>query len=137
MTGAYTMQPLTLHCGNALWSDNIINVNDYVLKHVQAFLRYQNMFFTKIFRIIKRKLTSMYKKLIKYLYSKYLSIVRIRTCVLGKNSVIYPESEIINNLGDATQINIGMSSHIRGQLLTFGHGGKITIGDYCYIGRNT
>jgi len=28
MTGAYTMQPLTLHCGNALWSDNIINVSD-------------------------------------------------------------------------------------------------------------
>jgi len=22
------MQPLTLHCGNALWSDNIINVSD-------------------------------------------------------------------------------------------------------------
>jgi len=28
MTGDYTMQPLTLHCGNALWSDNIINVYD-------------------------------------------------------------------------------------------------------------
>jgi len=28
MTGAYTMQPLTLHCGNALWSDNIINDSD-------------------------------------------------------------------------------------------------------------
>ena len=28
MTGDYTMQPLTLHCGNALWSDNIIDVSD-------------------------------------------------------------------------------------------------------------
>lgn len=28
VTGAYTMQPLTLRCGNALWSDNIINRND-------------------------------------------------------------------------------------------------------------
>ena len=28
MTGDYTMQPLTLRCGNALWSDNIITVSD-------------------------------------------------------------------------------------------------------------
>ena len=28
MTGDYTMQPLTLRCGNALWSDNIIDVYD-------------------------------------------------------------------------------------------------------------
>ncbi|HUM49613.1 MAG TPA: cohesin domain-containing protein [Anaerolineaceae bacterium] len=28
MTGAYTMQPLTLRCGNAQWADNIINVSD-------------------------------------------------------------------------------------------------------------
>ena len=28
MTGDYTMQPLTLRCGNALWSDNIIDVHD-------------------------------------------------------------------------------------------------------------
>lgn len=28
MTGDYTMQALTLRCGNALWSDNIINVSD-------------------------------------------------------------------------------------------------------------
>ena len=28
MTRDYTMQPLTLRCGNALWSDNIINVSD-------------------------------------------------------------------------------------------------------------
>ena len=28
VTRAYTMQPLTLHCGNALWTDNVIDVHD-------------------------------------------------------------------------------------------------------------
>ena len=28
MTGDYTMQPLTLRCGNAIWTDNVIDVND-------------------------------------------------------------------------------------------------------------
>jgi len=28
MSGAYTMRPLTLHCGNALWTDNVINISD-------------------------------------------------------------------------------------------------------------
>ena len=28
MSGAYTMQPLTLRCGNALWTDNVINISD-------------------------------------------------------------------------------------------------------------
>jgi acetyltransferase-like isoleucine patch superfamily enzyme len=32
---------------------------------------------------------------------------------------------------------IGSGSHIRGELLTFGHGGKIELGSYCYVGENT
>src|SRR5208337_144109 len=58
-------------------------------------------------------------------------------CVLGKNSVLYEEAEICNNLGKKENIVIGNNSHIRGQLLTFGHGGKIVIGDYCYVGRHS
>lgn len=58
-------------------------------------------------------------------------------CTMGRSSVLYKESEIINNLGDKKKIVIGENTHIRGQLLTFGHGGDISIGDYCYVGRNT
>lgn len=57
--------------------------------------------------------------------------------ISGKGTVIHRESEIINNLGDKNKIIIGNNSYIRGQLLTFGHGGKISIGDYCYVGRNS
>lgn len=56
---------------------------------------------------------------------------------VGRNSVVHKEADIINNLNDKSKIVIGDSTHIRGQLLTFAHGGKIEIGDYCYIGRNS
>ena len=38
---------------------------------------------------------------------------------------------------DKSAIQIGENSHIRAHLQTFGHGGKIIIGDYCYIGDST
>jgi acetyltransferase-like isoleucine patch superfamily enzyme len=60
-----------------------------------------------------------------------------RYCIIGENSVLHSEAEIFNNLNDKERIIIGDFTHIRGQLLTFGHGGKITIGDYCYVGRNS
>ena len=34
-------------------------------------------------------------------------------------------------------ISVGSNTHIRGQLLTFGHGGRITMGNYCYLGDNS
>lgn len=34
-------------------------------------------------------------------------------------------------------IQIGRQSHICGQLLVFGHGGKISIGDNCFIGEGS
>lgn len=79
----------------------------------------------------------MYKNIIKSLYTKIARLSFRRKCVLGKNSVLYGEAEIVNNYGDKNRILIGDNCHIRGQLLTFGHGGKILMGDYCYVGRNT
>jgi acetyltransferase-like isoleucine patch superfamily enzyme len=50
--------------------------------------------------------------------------------------VLYPEGRILNN-GGRSSIRIGRNTHIRGELLTFGHGGRISIGEYCYIGEQT
>ncbi|MBE9141007.1 acyltransferase [Nodosilinea sp. LEGE 07088] len=45
---------------------------------------------------------------------------------------------IISNLAaDPDAIVVGQNSHIRGQLLTYGHGGQITIGDWCYVGARS
>lgn len=70
---------------------------------------------------------------------KILSIIKDKpkcyTC--EPSTVIYNTARVINNLGDSKAICIGANTHIKGELLTFGHGGKIEIGDYCFIGLNT
>lgn len=58
-------------------------------------------------------------------------------CVSHPTSRIYAYDCISNILGDPEAIRIGAYSHIRGELLTFGHGGSILIGDYCYVGANS
>lgn len=58
-------------------------------------------------------------------------------CVKGADSVLYPSSSIINALGKRENIVIGNFCHIRGELFLFGHGGRIEMGDYCYLGVNS
>lgn len=51
---------------------------------------------------------------------------------------IHPGGEISpHNHHEANSITVGPGTHIRGQLLTFGHGGRITMGSYCYVGDNS
>lgn len=49
----------------------------------------------------------------------------------------FPSSKVINIKGGQTNIKIGKNTSIRGELLTFRHGGEIVIGDYCYVGEMT
>lgn len=56
---------------------------------------------------------------------------------IGEDSKLYPEAKVINFLQDKSKIQIGKSSHIRGELLVFAHGGQIVIGDDCYVGEGT
>ena len=58
-------------------------------------------------------------------------------CALGSGAALMPESEINNFSGGPEQISVGANSYIRGRLLTYGHGGKISIGDWCYVGIRT
>jgi acetyltransferase-like isoleucine patch superfamily enzyme len=52
-------------------------------------------------------------------------------------AVLHDTCRIQNLLKNPQAIQIGAYSHIRGELLTYAHGGKITIGDYCFVGENT
>lgn len=56
---------------------------------------------------------------------------------IGEGSKFYPEAKVNNYLLDKTKVKIGKSSHIRGELLVFAHGGQIVIGDECYVGEGT
>jgi len=75
----------------------------------------------------------MLTKLIKYFYKFYLS----RKCRAEPNVVFHISARIINNINIPERIKIGAYSHIKGELLTFGHGGEIILGRYCYVGENT
>jgi acetyltransferase-like isoleucine patch superfamily enzyme len=59
-----------------------------------------------------------------------------RKCITSKGTRLLETCKIFN-YRDRCSIRIGASSVIRGELLSFGHGGSIRIGDYCYVGENT
>jgi acetyltransferase-like isoleucine patch superfamily enzyme len=61
---------------------------------------------------------------------------KLRRCVAGRGTVLFPQSKITNNR-ERADIKIGEETRVLGELLTFGHCGNVTVGDHCYIGENT
>ena len=56
---------------------------------------------------------------------------------LGTGSKIYPETKVFNFQNKIKNIKVGKGTHIRGELLIFGYGGSISIGNDCYIGEGS
>jgi acetyltransferase-like isoleucine patch superfamily enzyme len=59
------------------------------------------------------------------------------TCRLQQGAFLSHSARIRNALGDSNKIVIGRHSHVRGELMIFGHGGQISIGEWCYVGVGT
>jgi acetyltransferase-like isoleucine patch superfamily enzyme len=59
------------------------------------------------------------------------------TCRLQKGAFLSHTARIRNAFGDSDKILIGENSHVRGELMVFGHGGQISIGEWCYVGAGT
>lgn len=59
------------------------------------------------------------------------------SAILHPTSVIGPEGVIDNLRGDPKHIRVGEHCYVRGRLLTYGHAGDISIGDWVYIGART
>ena len=53
---------------------------------------------------------------------------------VAPTATLASEAEVNNFAGGADRIRIGAHSYVRGRLLTYGHGGHIVIGEYCYVG---
>jgi acetyltransferase-like isoleucine patch superfamily enzyme len=65
-------------------------------------------------------------------YNNFLSNSNINPSVrILPNAVVSNLSQLPN------LINVGKDSVLRGELLIFAHGGKISIGDSCYVGEGT
>ena len=60
-----------------------------------------------------------------------------RCATIDPSVTLHRTAEIDNIHGDPAAITIGAHTHVRGQLLTFWNGGKITIGEWCYVGEGT
>jgi len=59
------------------------------------------------------------------------------TCRIGARSRLSQAARIKNAAGDSDRILIGCDTVVRGELMTFGHGGRIVLGDWCYVGDGT
>lgn len=54
--------------------------------------------------------------------------------IVHEGAILGPEGKIENFAEEKDRICIGCRSYIRGRLLTYGHGGRITLGERCYVG---
>jgi len=92
----------------------------------------------------------MLKRIITFIFDRYVSAnmlenkltkSNIEKCkknvILGKGSEFSHSSRTINPSAKRENIIIGESSHIYGELLVFGYGGKIKIGSFSFIGDNS
>jgi len=71
------------------------------------------------------------------LKSCFLQIRMRRYCSCGVGCAFYEGARIVNTRGICSDIRIGQNTIMKGELLTFGHGGRVTIGDYSYIGESS
>ncbi|HEX2268802.1 MAG TPA: DapH/DapD/GlmU-related protein [Pyrinomonadaceae bacterium] len=60
-----------------------------------------------------------------------------RFATIDASVTLHPTARIDNILRNPEAMVIGAQTHIRGQLLTFWNGGKISIGKWCYVGEGT
>jgi maltose O-acetyltransferase len=73
----------------------------------------------------------------KEVLKKLFSLIARRSLVMRDGAKLKRSSRIDNILGDKTAITVGSRSVIAGHLMTYGHGGRIVIGDDCYVGDHS
>lgn len=72
--------------------------------------------------------------------SWYCTLRRLRgrpTCVAHASASVGWSAKVINCSGRSGDITIGAHSIVHGELFTFAHGGRISIGEWCYVGEGT
>jgi acetyltransferase-like isoleucine patch superfamily enzyme len=127
-----------------------INVDTVAYERIKKYLRTPQI---SSFRTrLKRKIRTLLKKeaytMKPYIWTKGLlwldaqigqaKAARYKnSIIIGSTSEIGPEASIENIAGSKEHIQIGEHTFVRGRLITYGHGGDIKIGDWCYIGVRT
>lgn len=89
---------------------------------------------------MKKKIEQFMLHIFRYLEKKNLEHhieEQKKQCVVGEHTKFYESTSIIDSRRKEKRIQIGDRSHIKGELITLGHGGEISIGNDTYIGPNT
>lgn len=79
---------------------------------------------------VRRKILSLQNKFQNRMLIKKFS----RAAIFGENVSLFKETQIINGTKDVNNIIIGNNCCIRGTLIAYPIGGKIKLGNNCYIG---
>jgi acetyltransferase-like isoleucine patch superfamily enzyme len=58
-------------------------------------------------------------------------------CAAHPTTRFQRSSRIVNNSADVTSISLGQNSVVAGELLVYADGGKIEIGEYCFVGAES
>lgn len=56
---------------------------------------------------------------------------------LDRTATLLETARVVNLAGSKAQVQVGAGTVVAGELLVFAHGGRITIGDWCYVGEGT
>ncbi len=59
------------------------------------------------------------------------------TLLMGESSSLGHRARILNASGTSASIAVGAHCRVEGELFVFAHGGRIRIGDWCFIGPDT
>ncbi len=86
---------------------------------------------------ILSKPNKFFRKLLRMWFDSRHDSHQKANCVTGEGSRFHRSGTISNLSNVKKRIQIGKFTHVLGQVLIFAHDGKITIGDYCYIGENS
>ena len=77
------------------------------------------------------------RAIIKQIIQRWYHFRFRKQALIDPKTVIQSEARIINVLQDKHKIQIGSFTTIRAELLLYAHGGEISIGQYCYVGKGT
>src|SRR6202795_3258928 len=58
-------------------------------------------------------------------------------CMQDDNVTLYRDTTILNLMNSQSRIKIGPHAHVRGELVIYPPNGRISIGEWTFIGRNT
>jgi acetyltransferase-like isoleucine patch superfamily enzyme len=62
---------------------------------------------------------------------------RAHCAIVGEGARVSANASIKNASGDPTNIQVGKHSWIEGRLIAYPTGGKISIGDWCFVGQRS